>query len=97
MPAYVALLKYTAQGIGNITDSPNRIQQAREAGERVGVKIIGVWVTMGEYDLVGIFEATDDQTMASYLLGLAGRGNITTQTMKAFSEEEFAQIVGRLP
>ncbi len=97
MPAYVVLYKWTQQGLASVKGSPERMRQARAAGEKAGVRTIGVWVTMGEYDLVGIYEAADDQTAAAALLALAGQGNATSVTMRAFSEDEFAQIVGKLP
>lgn len=97
MPAYITLYKFTSQGLANIKGSPERIKQAKAAIEKMGGRAIGVWVTMGEYDLVAIGEAPDDQTMAAFVLATAGLGNVTTQTMRAFSEEEFAQIVSKLP
>ncbi len=97
MPAYITLFKWTQKGLGDIKDSPERIKQVKALGEKLGIRTIGVWVTMGEYDLVGIGEAPDDQTVAVDMLTIAGSGNVTTVTMRAFSEEEFAQIVSKLP
>jgi len=95
--AYILLLKYTQQGLTNIKESPERIKQAKAATEKMGGRNIGTWVTMGEYDLVAIGEFPDDQTAAAFALALGRLGNATTQTLKAFSEEEFAQIVSKLP
>ncbi len=64
--------------------------------EKLGIRKIGLWATMGKYDVVGIYEAPDDQTMAGFLLGLGKLGNVTTQTLRAFSEDEFRQVTGRL-
>ncbi|MCL4534858.1 MAG: GYD domain-containing protein [Bacteroidetes bacterium] len=44
-----------------------------------------------------MIDAPDDQTVAVGVLRQASQGNLTTQTMRAFSEDEFAQIVSRLP
>ncbi len=97
MPAYVILNKWTQQGISNIKASPNRLEQAKAAAGKMGIRLIGFWVTMGEYDMVSIWEAPDDQTIGTLALATASLGNVTTQTLKAFSEEEFAQIVSKLP
>ncbi len=97
MPGYVVLSKYTQQGLANIKGSPDRIKQTKAAAEKMGIQTVGIWVTMGEYDVVGIFDAPDDHTMATFILSLASKGNVTTQTMRALSEDEFAQVVGRLP
>ncbi len=97
MPAYITLYKWTQKGLANIKESPDRIKQAKALTEKMGGRTIGVWVTMGEYDLVAVSEGPDDQTAAALALALAGSGNVTSQTLKAFSEEEFAQIVSKLP
>ncbi len=97
MPGYVSLLKYTQQGLANIKESPNRLKQAKAAAEKMGIKWVGAWVTMGEYDLVIVWDAPDDQTIAALALAQARLGNVTTQTLRAFSEDEFAQVVGKLP
>ena len=97
MPGYISLMKFTKQGIANIKESPKRIEQGKAAAEKLGIRVVGVWVTMGEYDLVAVCDAPDDQAVAVFQLALAGLGNVTTQTMRALSEEEFAQVVSKLP
>ena len=97
MPAYITLYKWTQQGIATVKDAPERIKQVKAMVETMGGRAIGVWVTMGEYDLVAISEGPDDQTAATMALAVARAGNVTSQTLKAFSEDEFAQIVSKLP
>jgi uncharacterized protein with GYD domain len=97
MPGYITLFKYTQQGLANIKASPDRIKQGKAAGEKLGIRNVGFWLTMGEYDLVAIWDAPDDQAMAAFTLAQAKLGNVTTQTLRALSEEEFAQIVSKLP
>ena len=64
--------------------------------EKFGGKVVGVWVTMGQYDLIAIGDFPDDQAEALWALALSKQGNVTTQSMRALSEEEFAQVVGRM-
>ena len=97
MPGYIGLFKYTQQGLADIKNSPERIKQARTLAEKMGIKVVGVWVTMGQYDLITVGDAPDDQTMGAYSLALAKLGNVTTQTLRAFSEDEFAKVVTKLP
>ena len=42
------------------------------------------YLTMGDYDVVGIYEAPDDAVAARFILQLGAMGNIRTRTMKAF-------------
>jgi uncharacterized protein with GYD domain len=97
MPAYIHLVKYTQQAMGDIKGGAKRRQEAKARAEKMGIRNIGFWTVMGEYDAVSIWEAPDDQTFAAFTLSAASQGYIKTQTLKAFSEEEFAQIVGKLP
>ena len=96
MPQYVSLLRYTAHGIGKIKDSPARLDAARKAAEAMGGKIQSWHLTMGRYDAVLIAEFPDDETCAGFFLSIGAQGNVTTQTMKAFTEAESRKILGSL-
>ncbi len=97
MPGYIQLIKVTQQGAANWKAAPEEMRKGTAAAEKMGARKVSFWVTMGEYDAVEIWDAPDDQTMAALALAMSKLGTITTQTMRAFSEEEFAQIVSRLP
>jgi uncharacterized protein with GYD domain len=97
MPGYITLYKFTPQGLANVKESSDRILQAKALFEKLGGRAIGVWVTLGEYDLVAVGEAPNDEVAAQFALIMGQAGNVTSHTMRAFSEEEFAQIVSRLP
>lgn len=97
MPDYVVLYRYTQQGIKNIKDTPSRIKAAKSKLESAGLKLKDLYLTMGQYDLVAIIEAPSDETMISAILSHTSEGNITTETLKAFSEEEFIKIIEKLP
>lgn len=97
MPTYVFLYKLTAQGIQNIKEMPQRIENAIEASEAVGGKVLGVYIVLGEYDLVSIAEFPNDETVLSLALAFGAQGNIRTTTLKAFTKEEFTEIVKKLP
>ena len=96
MAGYITLLKYTEKGMGDIKSLPDQIGKAKQIYQKMGVRLVGVWLTMGQYDGVAVFDAPDDQTMAAVLLSTEMPGLSATQTMRAFSEEEIAQVVKRL-
>jgi len=89
---YVALLKWTGQGVGNVKDSPARLDAGRKAFKKMGVKIKDTYLTMGQYDLVCIMEAPDDETFATAMLTLSSQGNIQSETLKAFTEDQYRKI-----
>jgi len=97
MPAYVSLINWTEQGVGNAKDTVNRAKAFREAAQAAGGRLIGIWWTLGEYDAVAISEAPDDETATRLLLATGMQGNVRTATMRAFSEEEMARIIQGLP
>ncbi len=97
MPTYISLMKYTTQGIGSIKDAPDRLKASRAAIEAAGGKMLSYHVTMGQYDGVAITEFPNDELGATVLLSVGSQGNLSTETMRAFTEDEFSAIVGNLP
>jgi uncharacterized protein with GYD domain len=96
MPTYIGLFNYTQQGIQNIKDSPARLDAARKAAQAIGVEIKQFYLVMGQYDAVIIAEAPDDEAMAKLALATGSLGNVRTQTLRAFTEDEFRKIVAGL-
>lgn len=97
MPTYITLYKLTDQGIKNIKDAPDRITKGIEQWEAVGGKMHGFYSTFGDYDYVGIGEAPNDEIAMTFILGMCSLGNVRTTTLKAFTKEEFAKIVNKIP
>ena len=97
MAGYIVLGKYTKKGLERLKEVPELIKGHRASREKMGIRLVGTWSTMGEYDYVSVYDAPDDQTMATSLLMTGMAGLVTTQTMRALSEEEFAQVVSKLP
>jgi uncharacterized protein with GYD domain len=97
MPSYLSLINWTEQGIANVKDSPERLDAAKQAIEAAGGRMIFFYMTMGEYDLATLVELPDDDAAASVLLALGGQGAIRTTTMRAFTEEEYRNIVSAMP
>jgi len=97
MPTYIGFFKFTDQGIKDIKNAPQRVEEAIRAYEAMGGKVIGFYTVMGEYDYVAIGEAPSDEVQLTFALALGAQGNIRTTTLKAFTKEEFAEIVKELP
>jgi uncharacterized protein with GYD domain len=96
MPTYVMLANWTEQGMRAINDSPKRIDAAKKTMEEMGGQFRSVYMTMGEYDLVMIYDAPDDAVAARFTLMLGKLGNVRTVSLKAFPEEAYRQIVNSL-
>ena len=96
MPTYLALLNWTQQGISKIKDSPKRLDAGRKAFKKAGLEIKDAYLTMGRYDLVLVVDAPDDAALATAILTLAKDGNVRSETLKAFTEDEYRKIIGSL-
>jgi uncharacterized protein with GYD domain len=98
MASYICLHRYTQQGIQNIKEAPDRVDDAKKAIQAAGGKIKAWYLTMGQYDLVTIVEGPDDdKAAAQLLLAIGSQGNVRTETLRAFTEDEFREIVASLP
>ena len=96
MGHYVTLIRYTQQGASKIKESPARLDAARKAAEKAGGKIHSWFLTMGKYDAVIISEFPTDDAAANFMLETGSLGNVTTQTMKAFTEDEYRKLIASL-
>ena len=96
MPTYISLIKWTDQGIRNVKESPKRLDDFKKALEAVGGKLIGFYLTMGRYDMVLIVESPSDEVSTALVLSTASGGNIHTETMKAFPEDQYREIMAKV-
>ena len=96
MPTYVLLANWTEQGIRGVKELPRRLDTAKKALKDMGGEFKSVFLTLGDYDLVVIYEAPDDAVAARFNLQLGMQGNIRTRTMKAFPEAAYREIITSL-
>ena len=97
MPTYILLMNLTEQGAKNIKDAPERVKTTIKAAEAAGSKTTSFYLTMGEYDYIAISESPNDEAAMAQLMAIAAAGNVKTKTLKAFSLDEFGEIVKKLP
>ena len=92
MPVYITLMKFTSAGLGGIPAWRDRVEEAERAIRERGGRLVDAYVTLGRYD-VEIFEAPDDETAYQVLIEVAKHGQVTTETLRAFTREEAENIV----
>ena len=96
MPTYIVLGSFTDQGIRNVKETSKRADAfKKEAGKR-GITVKDLYWTMGQYDIATIVEAPNDEAVTELLFSLGALGNIRTQTLRAFSQEEVSRITKKL-
>ena len=97
MSIYIVLANYTQQGITNIKESPDRVNAARELARTCGAEMKDFKMTLGAYDMLATVEAPNDQAVAKFVIALGSLGNVRTTTLKAFTEQEYREIIQALP
>lgn len=95
MATYVVLCNFTDQGLRTVKNTVNRADAAKEAASKFGVDMREILWTQGQYDIVTLLEADDEQSAAAFGLALAGQGNVKMQTLRAFTRDEMSEIVKR--
>jgi uncharacterized protein with GYD domain len=96
MPTYIMLANWTDQGARKVKDSPRRLETAKRALVDMGGEFKSVYMTMGEYDLIAVYEAPDDAVVARFSLVLGSLGSVRTKTLKAFPEAAYREIIASL-
>src|SRR3569832_318659 len=96
MASYIVLMNWTDQGIKNVKDTVKRAKSFEGAIEKAGGKSLGLYYTIGRYDFVAIVEAPNDEAIASVLYSTGSLGKVHTETLKAFSTDEAANIIEKL-
>ena len=97
MATYITLIRYTEQGIKNMKDSPARLEKAKEMIKAAGAELKAFYLTMGQYDAVAISEGPGDEVYMTTILTIASAGAISTETLRAFTEDEYRKIVSAMP
>lgn len=96
MPTYISLLRFTQKGVENIKDGPKRLEAARDRFRKAGAELKAFYLVTGQYDAVAISEAPDDATVAKLALSNASMGFVRTETLRAFTEDEYRKIVASI-
>lgn len=86
-------MKWTSAGVGGLPAWRDRLEEGQRLIEERGGRLVDVYVTMGRYDVVEVFEAPDDETAAQIIVAIARQGTVTTETLRGFTRDEAETIV----
>ncbi len=96
MPLYFSLVNWTDHGIRHVKEAAGRLDAGKKAVEKAGGKMLAWYLTMGRYDALIMYDFPSDEAAASFLLSLGSLGNIRTETLKVFTEDQFRDMVAKL-
>jgi len=97
MPTYISLIRFTQKGVETIKEGPSRLDRAKQMYRSAGAEMKAFYLVTGRYDAVVISEAPNDEVVARLALAAGALGNVRTETLRAFSEDEYRKIVAALP
>src|SRR5258708_26684561 len=96
MASYVCLIQFKDQGIRNIQDTVKRGDAAAAEAEKMGMKIVEEFWTMGAYDAVVVVEAPNDETMSAFMLKIGALGNVKSHSMRAFRRQDMENMLAKI-
>ena len=97
MATYIMLIKLSDEAAANIHDAKRGRTAGKKAAAALGVDWKRSYLLMGgEYDVLIVLDAPDEEAMAKFALLGAMSGAVSTRTMRAFTETEADQLVGSL-
>jgi uncharacterized protein with GYD domain len=97
MPTYITLARWTQQGIEKIKEGPARLDAWKQLVESAGGTVKGWYMVTGQYDMVTIVEAPSDDVVAKVALATGSKGSVRSETVRAFTEDEYRKIIPALP
>ncbi len=96
MPTFISLFGWTEQGVHDVINTGKRAKDFRSAIQAAGGAVKDIYWTMGRYDGVIVFEVPDDATAAAVMMGGCSKGNIRTEILRAFTEDEIEGVVDKI-
>jgi uncharacterized protein with GYD domain len=97
MASYIVLGNFTDQGARTVKDTTKRADAVKDMAGRFGVTINSIHWTLGQYDVVTFCEANDETSATAFSLALSSAGNVRLQTLRAFTKDEMAAVLAKMP
>jgi uncharacterized protein with GYD domain len=97
MATYILVGNFTDQGVRGVRDTTKRAVAVREAAKKAGVTMKEIYWTMGQFDVIAIFDAPDDASMSAVALAIGAAGNVRGQTLRAYTKEEMDAVLRKMP
>jgi len=92
MPAYATLLKLSSKGLKDISKAASLYEEGKRAAEKIGVKLVCAYATLGPCDAICIYEAPNEKVAARLALWFATKMGGSAETWTLIPMEEFEQI-----
>lgn len=90
MSSYLVQASYTSEAMAALVKNPqNRMEVVRKSAEGLGGKLVGRWLSFGDYDVVLIAEMPDNVSAAAIAIAAAAGGSLRSiKTTPLLNAEE---------
>lgn len=95
MATFVTLMTWTDQGSRDIRDWGRRVGAAEDLVKKLGGQLKDVFITLGQYDVVAVVDAPDDETATQISLAIGSQGNAKIQTLRAFPRTQAETLIAK--
>jgi uncharacterized protein with GYD domain len=89
-------MRWSSTGRAGAPAWRDRVEEGERTIAAAGGKLVGVYVTLGRYDVVEIFEAPTDEIALEIITKLKSHGGGSTETLRALTREEAEQLIRKL-
>jgi uncharacterized protein with GYD domain len=96
MPHYVLLVNFTDEGLRRVAEMPTRAQPIQQQLMQLGIRVHSQFFTLGQYDLVMVVEAPNQDAVLKLSLSQAVQGYARAETLPAFTFTEFNRVISEL-
>jgi uncharacterized protein with GYD domain len=97
MPTFISLFVWTEQGVHDVVNTGKRAADFKKSIQAAGGSVKNIYWTMGRYDGVIVFDAPDDATAVAVMMGGCAKGNVRSETLRAFTENEIEGVLKKIP
>jgi uncharacterized protein with GYD domain len=97
MATYITLLRFTQTGMQEVKEMPERLDRAKAACRAAGGELKAFYLTLGQYDAVAVSEFPTEEAFLTAFLGIGSTGELSMETLRAFTEQEYRDAVTELP
>lgn len=96
MSTYVTFYRYTDEGIKQVKKHHDIAQRWEKEAKDRGINVKAIYWLQGPYDAMTIVESSDEEAVNALLYAIGAEGYMRSETMRAFSPEQFKNSLQKL-
>lgn len=94
---YKMLVTYTEIGMSQIQNTVRRAAEFRQTAAQMGVTVEEMHWTLGSYDAIVTLSCEDEESILALATFISRQGYVRAQLLRAYTDEEFARFLTKMP